>query len=404
MTFLPSQWAPSRFDNDAFVYDSTRWVIHAEKSWSFSSPDNNTMRFEVRSGDRFSSNNWTDPQGSERAEIFDTAKYSTSNQITIDYQFMIEPGATNTARWLVMGQLHSNTNASPPIEVKLEGNDKMVIYGNYGSASNPTYHKIFQDSANIQRGKWYTMKLEIKLDAGGNGYADIWRDGQQIVNYNGKLGYSGQTQTYWREGVYRSSASETIAINYKNLDISVGQNIHNLPDGPIGTPNPTPAPTPTPTPTPTPVPGVPGQVFVGGWANNTMYGTSGNDTFYGRDGDDLIVGKQGNDLLYGEAGRDMFVFDVTPGTSNIDRIADFNVNEDRIHLENAIFTKLTAGNLPSSAFVIGSRAYDANDRIIYDNKTGILSYDADGSGAAAATQIASLATGLNMTASQFYVI
>jgi Ca2+-binding RTX toxin-like protein len=41
-------------------------------------------------------------------------------------------------------------------------------------------------------------------------------------------------------------------------------------------------------------------------------------------------------------------------------------------------------------FTLGTAAADANDRIVYDQTTGNLLYDADGTGATAAVQFATL--------------
>jgi Ca2+-binding RTX toxin-like protein len=55
-------------------------------------------------------------------------------------------------------------------------------------------------------------------------------------------------------------------------------------------------------------------------------------------------------------------------------------------------------------FWIGDKAHDASDRVIYNNKTGALSYDQDGTGAKAAVQIATLNKNLKMTFADFFVI
>ena len=58
----------------------------------------------------------------------------------------------------------------------------------------------------------------------------------------------------------------------------------------------------------------------------------------------------------------------------------------------------------ASQFRVGSKAMDANDYIIYNNLNGAVLYDADGSGAAAAVQIATVSAGLAMTNADFVVI
>ena len=49
-------------------------------------------------------------------------------------------------------------------------------------------------------------------------------------------------------------------------------------------------------------------------------------------------------------------------------------------------------------------AHDADDRIIYDENSGALFYDADGSGAGAAVQFASLRHHPAITAADFLVV
>jgi Ca2+-binding RTX toxin-like protein len=121
-------------------------------------------------------------------------------------------------------------------------------------------------------------------------------------------------------------------------------------------------------------------------------------------GVNFIDGKLGNDTLTGNGGIDHFVFTTALGAGNIDTITDFSVISDFIRLENAIFTGLANGYLAVAAFRIGAAAADADDRIVYDNMTGALFFDSDGSGAAAAQQFAVVSAGLAMTNADIFVI
>ena len=140
---------------------------------------------------------------------------------------------------------------------------------------------------------------------------------------------------------------------------------------------------------------------------DTLAGGAGNDALSGDKGADLLIGGAGSDLLTGGLGADRFQFDAALSAStNVDTIADFNVTDDTILLENAVFTSLKAGGggLWTEAFYIGSAAHDANDRIIYNQTSGALLYDPDGTGGAAATQFATVAAGLAMTSADFLII
>jgi Ca2+-binding RTX toxin-like protein len=122
-------------------------------------------------------------------------------------------------------------------------------------------------------------------------------------------------------------------------------------------------------------------------------------------GDDTLNGAGGKDTLTGGKGKDHFVFDTALGPNNIDKITDFSVKDDAIHLALTVFTGLVAGELDGDAFALGSSASDAEDRILYDGKTGALSFDADGTGSeAGAVRFATLAKNLDLSADHFLVI
>ncbi|MCV9961170.1 calcium-binding protein [Pararhizobium sp. BT-229] len=126
----------------------------------------------------------------------------------------------------------------------------------------------------------------------------------------------------------------------------------------------------------------------------------------GNDGANMIGGGGGNDVLWGMGGADTFLFSSALGSGGVARVGDFNVADDQIQLDSAIFSTLDLGVLDASAFKDNATApRDADDFIIYNSNTGSLFYDADGGGSAfRAVKFASLSAGLNLSAADFLVI
>lgn len=149
---------------------------------------------------------------------------------------------------------------------------------------------------------------------------------------------------------------------------------------------------------------------------NRIDGGKGKDVLAGTAGKDHIYGGYGNDKLTGGAGADVFVFNSKLGTSktdrkvNFDTITDFSAKDDAIWLDNRYFTKLgkgtesAPGSLNKKFFYMGSEAKAKSHYLLYNKKTGILSYDQDGSGAKAAIEIAKMGKNLKLSTGDFFVI
>jgi serralysin len=136
-----------------------------------------------------------------------------------------------------------------------------------------------------------------------------------------------------------------------------------------------------------------------------LFGGSGNDTLDGGRGNDHLDGGLGIDKLFGGAGNDAFFFNVALRPANRDQIFDFNLGNDTMRLENAVFTKIgPQGSLRESAFKLSTQVKDADDRIIYNKTSGGVFYDSDGSGAAAPILFVTLMNKPGVTAADFTVI
>lgn len=136
----------------------------------------------------------------------------------------------------------------------------------------------------------------------------------------------------------------------------------------------------------------------GGAGDDFLSGDAGDDFLSGGAGNDFFFRNEGNDFLSGGAGGDDFYF-IAPG-EGIDRITDFDTADDSIR----VFVEEFGGESSSfgdpitpEEFRIGSAAVDATDRFIYNQNTGALFFDSDGTGTNRQVQLASLSTGLNLT-------
>lgn len=89
----------------------------------------------------------------------------------------------------------------------------------------------------------------------------------------------------------------------------------------------------------------------------------------------------------------------------VDNITDFGTGNDVLAFDNSVFTSLTPeGPLASANFVLGTAAADANDFLIYDQASGSLYYDADGSNAGAAELIVQLKAGTTLAADDISIL
>jgi Ca2+-binding RTX toxin-like protein len=145
-----------------------------------------------------------------------------------------------------------------------------------------------------------------------------------------------------------------------------------------------------------------------GTSNINLTGNESSQDIIGNNGNNEITGGLGNDELTGNGGNDTFIFNsALDGTYNVDEITDFNQANDFIALDDAIFGAIQtdAGHyLTGNEFYVGAAAHDADDRIIYNAATGALYYDADGNGAGAAVQFATLDPGMALVNDDFIIV
>ena len=135
-----------------------------------------------------------------------------------------------------------------------------------------------------------------------------------------------------------------------------------------------------------------------------LTGNELSQAIIGNAGPNFINGGGGNDMLTGLGGADTFVFNTALNAkTDVDSITDFDPLVDKIQLDSSIFAELAPGVLPDGAFFTGPAANSADQRIIYNQSTGTLTYDSNGNAAGGATVFANLTPGLALHATDFTV-
>jgi Ca2+-binding RTX toxin-like protein len=164
--------------------------------------------------------------------------------------------------------------------------------------------------------------------------------------------------------------------------------------------------------------------FAGGALNDTLQGAGGNDVLRGEDGADLLDGNDGadsldggagadtlaggpgNDTLSGGADPDRFRFD-SATTGGLDRVADLAAADSLAVSRPGFSIALVSGGPVSLIGGTDPQPLQFGPVFLYDTDTGLLAFDADGTGATAALTFVELLQGgapATLTAGQILVL
>lgn len=218
------------------VGGKTYFAQNADRDWSlnFKGDPPCIYRFEARAGDRWVQE--AQPDNVERSELRgptdDTNPARLNAETWTAYQFRIEPGPPSTANWVVLGDWHvvpdpgETSKMSSPWQLELRKGDILVFDMRYSNErpvrdNAPEMH-IYTSPAPIRRGVWHSLVSVADFDwrPGGNGGVTVWLDGDRITGYHGPFGYDLTRPPYFKFGIYRSAAPETLAVDYANIEMS----------------------------------------------------------------------------------------------------------------------------------------------------------------------------------------
>ena len=145
----------------------------------------------------------------------------------------------------------------------------------------------------------------------------------------------------------------------------------------------------------------------GGGGNDSLGGGAGNDALSGAAGDDVLSGGAGADTLTGGTGKDTFVY--LSASEGGDTISGFVVVDDTLQISAAGF----GGNLVAGQQLVAGTTFISNadpfataatGTFLYDSDGHDLLWDADGSGAGMAVQVAHFDTAVSVQANDFDIV
>lgn len=197
-------------------------VQDAGRPWSLQQVGPEAYRFEVRAGEGWSMDN----ASRNRSEISMKSVIPDGKQIDVSYALSVDPGAANTAPFTILGQFHQDEGEAvyglaPPFSIGLSGEHMVVNIGYRNAAGQNIVDTIFTDANAITRGHAYAFDIRATFDPTGNAHISVYRDGIRIVDYVGPAGWPGQAGVYWKEGIYRAAAEETLAATYDALSVDI---------------------------------------------------------------------------------------------------------------------------------------------------------------------------------------
>jgi hypothetical protein len=199
----------------------------AEKPYSIGLHDD-VVRFEARQGDRRQKPSEANRE-IERCEVaFQDNPFEFKKTYRITFEMLFEDGPVTAAENDKFFQVHNVNDPGDailgPVFAMQLRHDKLMIVtrwdANAETKSRTEDHWIFEDTGLIERGRWYQFDVTLRFDPFGKGTAVVRRDGNEIANYEGPLGYNDEKPPYLKIGIYRATEADTQARRYRALKIT----------------------------------------------------------------------------------------------------------------------------------------------------------------------------------------
>lgn len=184
------------------------YVQNAIKPWSLQAGRSGTLRFELRSGEQ-----WVGDASrtSERTEIAGRDHFIERSTLSADLR--IEPGPANSAAWATLVQFKLS-EGSPAFAIELVGERLRVV-----ARTHPNNLASVRRLAEIplRRSIWCPLRVSLDPKAGE---IEVDLCGRALITDRGGVGWPDLTGGYWKVGIYRAPAPETLVVEVRGLMVS----------------------------------------------------------------------------------------------------------------------------------------------------------------------------------------
>ena len=137
-----------------------------------------------------------------------------------------------------------------------------------------------------------------------------------------------------------------------------------------------------------------------------LFGGDGDDEVHGGGGDDDIHGGNGDDMLWGDGGADQFFFDtaLNAGRATSTRSPTSAAAMATRSSSRRRSSTRSAAASSKNEFVLGGKAKDGNDHLLFNQKKGYVAYDEDGKGGTGKVVFATVEKGMSLAHTDFDMV
>lgn len=195
----------------------------ADHSWRYVPWD----RFEVRDGDEWYQDAANAPGGRNRCELAGLDKWPFNTDVWLSMHLRVH--GLPTSAWNVLGQFHATEDghdvaASPVFAQELSADGTLYVKTRASEAdpllSNPSAVVRYSEP-DFALDVWHRFIYRLQFARTGDGYIEAWKNGAQIIEGQAiPLGYNDVVGPYFKFGIYREAAAQTMVAEYASVEVS----------------------------------------------------------------------------------------------------------------------------------------------------------------------------------------